>query len=147
MNLLGAKNNCIESSTAIGFILEEFIISKLEIFTMATDSKIKINRDENPTATSSYDCFSIFNNEKYLINIKAAKNKNNAIAAITKLHNDYNNNDAFIKHYLILKIKYKCDYGKNEKCLDIRKIIINGIQSFYLEEINFKNGHKQDHRN
>lgn len=32
-NLLQNSRNCIESSTAPGFILEEFIISKLAIFT------------------------------------------------------------------------------------------------------------------
>ena len=146
MNLLSSKNNCIESSTAIGFILEEFIISKLEIFTTSSNNKFKINRNENGTTTTSYDCFSMFNNEKYLINIKADKGNNNAIAAITKLYNDYND-DEFIKHYLVLKIKYKCDYGKNINSLNVKKIIINGIESFYLEEINFKNGHKQDNRN
>lgn len=32
-NLLQHTNNCIESSTALGFILEEFIVSKLHIYT------------------------------------------------------------------------------------------------------------------
>jgi hypothetical protein len=147
MNLLANDNNCIKSSSAIGFILEEFIISKLEIFTTTANKEFKINRNKNATATTSYDCFSIFNNEKYLINIKADKGGNNAVAAINKLYNDYNK-DGLIKHYLILKIKYKCGLGNFKKDSDVKKILINKIESFYLEEVDFKkNGHKQDKRN
>lgn len=32
-NLLEDENNCIESSTAIGFIIEEFLTSKISIYT------------------------------------------------------------------------------------------------------------------
>ena len=33
LNLLDNENNCLESSTAFGFVLEEFIVSKLECYT------------------------------------------------------------------------------------------------------------------
>ena len=42
-NLLQNPHNCIESSTAPGFILEEFIISKLAIFTQDHDGEKEIN--------------------------------------------------------------------------------------------------------
>lgn len=38
-NLLQNPRNCIESSTAPGFILEEFILSKLELFTREHDGE------------------------------------------------------------------------------------------------------------
>ena len=34
-NLLQNKDNCIESSTATGFIMEEFIVSKLETYSQS----------------------------------------------------------------------------------------------------------------
>lgn len=38
-NLLEDENNCIESSTAIGFIIEEFLTSKISIYTKITKKK------------------------------------------------------------------------------------------------------------
>lgn len=82
-----------------------------------------------------------------MLNIKVEKlnSHNNAIAALNLLHNDYvQENPEQIKAYLILKINYK--FGKSLKDQQ-RKIIINNIYSFFLEEVDFQQGHKQDHRN
>jgi hypothetical protein len=37
-NLLQNRHNCIESSTATGFVLEEFLVSKLEMYTHSDES-------------------------------------------------------------------------------------------------------------
>ena len=150
INLIADKNNCISSSTAIGFAIEEFISSKLQIYTnIDQNSEFKIHRIDrtsrgNSTPNLSYDVFSFFQGEKFLINIKADKGGNNAISAINKLINDYANNPNEIKHFLIFKIKYETNDNETN---DNNKIIVNGFDFFYLEEIDFSKGHKQDHRN
>ncbi|WP_419198145.1 UpaP162 family type II restriction enzyme [Mycoplasmopsis felis] len=78
------------------------------------------------------------------MNIKLEKKNNNAIAAISQLISDYEywiNKDKQV-HFMVLKINYSFN-----KDLENRKIVINELKSFYLEEINFANGHLQDHRN
>jgi hypothetical protein len=104
-----------------------------------------ISRDNVNTQSSSFDCYSYFDNSHFLINIKVDKNNNNAVAAIQQLYNDYViNKPNEKKHFMILKIYYSIGVGKaNEK-----KILIRDIGAFFLEEINFLlGGHKQDHRN
>lgn len=152
INLLNNKNNSVESSTAIGFCFEEFIVSKLETYTSVKynqnpDSEFLIQRIMTGTQNSSYDCYSIFNNEKYLINIKVDKDSNNAISAINKLYKDYVlDQPELIKHFMILKFKYNVDNTGVDSMIH-REIIINKIESFFLEEIDFSKGHKQDNRN
>ena len=150
-NLLSADNNCIETSTSIGFILEEFIVSKLNNFTAALPKSINdyyIERLPNTVATiaSSYDCFSYLNDSILgLINIKVCKNgaNNNAVAAINQLYKDYTALRSTKKCFMVLKIHY--DFiGKAE----LRKINILNIEAYYLEEIDFsKEKHHQDSRN
>ena len=147
LNLLERDDNCIETSTAIGYCMEEFIVSKLITYTKTNNTSDLIVERENlifGTQNSSYDFLSHFQGELFLINIKANKGNNNAIAAIQQLHKDYViNNPETIKHYMVLKINY--DIVKN----DIGKKVISilGIESFFLEEIDFSKGHKQDNRN
>lgn len=141
-NLLENDNNCLESSTAFGYIIEEFLVSKLEIYSKI--KKYKIKRPVGSTTVSSYDCFSEFNQIKALINIKADKQNNNAIAAINKLYFDYTTNPKQEKCYLILKIHYKIDISDKDKQ---RKIFIKKVDSFFIEEIDFSQGYKQDNRN
>ena len=149
-NLLTNPNNCIETSTATGFVMEEFIISKLEIYTKDHDgkTKVRIQRLNNlSTVNSSYDCYTIYQGIYIMINIKIQKEgvENSAVAAINILHNDYVcSENGCEKAYLVLKTFY--NFGESEKDLQ-RKIKINGISSYYLEEIDFSSGHKQDHRN
>lgn len=149
-NLLENPHNCIETSTAPGFIMEEFIVSKLEIYTAGHDGidDIKILRLANQTTVnSSYDCYAYFKNLFVMINIKIQKDgsANNAVSAINILHRDY---VELLPHqekaFLILKTHYT--FGKSE--IDSqRKIKVNDIECYCLEEIDFSKGHKQDNRN
>lgn len=148
-NLLQNSRNCIESSTAPGFILEEFIISKLAIFTQNHDGEkdIIIKKSNGSTTASSYDCYVDFNNVKILVNHKAEKEgvKNVGIAAISKLYNDYVVCEREQeKAFLVLKLKYKYIISRKD---NQRKFFISNINSFFLEEIDFSEEHKQDHRN
>ena len=148
-NLLQNPHNCIKSSTAPGFILEEFIISKLAIFTQDHDGEkeIIIKRNDGSTTTSSYDCYVDFKNVRILINHKAEKEgrTNAGIAAINKLYNDYVLSEPKQeKAFLVLKLTYKYIVSSKD---NQRKFFISNINSFFLEEIDFSKGHKQDHRN
>lgn len=147
-NLLQNKNNCIESSTAIGFIMEEFVVSKLEIYSQSHNNvdEIRIERIANQgTQTISYDCAVNYQNVFFMINIKVDKANNNAVSAINILHKDYVlKNPEQEKAFLVLKTKYS--FGESPKTNE-RKILIQGISIYALEEINFATGHKQDHRN
>jgi DNA (cytosine-5-)-methyltransferase len=145
-NLLKDENNCLESSTAIGFIIEEFLVSKLRIYTEEhKGDELIIDKSARKTVNSSYDCFSNYKDIFIMINVKVEKSENNAVASINKLYKDYVEKDPEIeKAYLILKIKY--DYGISIKD-NQRKIFIEGLDSYYLEEFDFSKGHSQDYRN
>lgn len=148
-NLLNNPYNCIETSTATGFIMEEFIVSKLETYTKDHNGidEIKIERLKKSTINSSYDCYAIYNDIYIMINIKIQKEgaTNNAVAAINILHNDYvKTKPEQEKAYLIFKTFYNFGPSKIDKQ---RKIIIKKLDSYYLETIDFSTGHKQDHRN
>lgn len=153
-NLLQNKHNCIESSTAFGFILEEFIVAKLEMFTHCDDStKYKIFRFDGPTSSESYDSYSInSDNCKFLINIKAEKkgSSNNGIAAITQLYKNYCLEDPDQKKsFVLFKIMYSIGEAIEEsenKRAKPRHIHIDGIESFCLEEVDFSKEHQQDNR-
>ena len=149
-NLLANPHNCIETSTAPGFIMEEFIVSKLEIYTADHDGEndIKILRLANQTtANSSYDCYAYYKGLFVMINIKIQKEgaANNAVAAINILHRDYVELSPLQeKAFLILKTHYT--FG-NSATDSQRKIKIRDIECYCLEEIDFSKGHKQDNRN
>ena len=149
-NLLENPHNCIETSTAPGFIMEEFIVSKLETYTAEHDgiNDIKILRLSNQTTVnSSYDCYAYYQNLFVMINIKIQKDgsANNAVSAINILHRDYVElSPQQEKAFLILKTHYK--FGRS--AIDSqRKIKIKEIECYCLEEIDFSKGHKQDNRN
>jgi hypothetical protein len=145
-NLLASEDNCLESSTAFGYIIEEFLVSKLEIYTHTKGvGKYQIERGRGSTTNSSYDCLSdISNGILALINVKAEKKSNNAIAAIKLLHKDYVvNKPEQIKCYLVLKVHYEIDISKSD---NQRKIFIKDVYSFYLEEVDYSKEHKQDKR-
>lgn len=150
-NLLARKDNAIETSTAIGYLFEEFIVSKLIFHTKnnsTTSNEFKILANTASTTSLSYDCHSIINYGKKnifaMINIKTEKgaSSNAAIAAITQLHEDYclENPDQY-KCFMVLKLKYSF-----EKEGDNRVISVNGVESYFLEELDFSKGHIQDHR-
>ena len=147
-NLLQNKYNCIESSTATGFIMEEFIVSKLETYSQSHNNidDIRIERIANhATQTTSYDCFVNYQNIFFMINVKVDKGNNNAVSAINILHRDYVcKNPEQEKSFLVLKTKYK--FGESKKTKE-RKILVQDISIYALEEVDFTIGHKQDHRN
>ena len=138
-NLLQNPHNCIESSTAPGFILEEFIISKLAIFTQDHDGEkeIIIKRNDGSTTASSYDCYVDFKNIRVLINHKAEKEggTNAGIAAINKLYNDYVLCEPKQeKAFLVLKLKYKYIVSSKD---NQRKFFISNIYSETLKITTF----------
>lgn len=139
-NLLSDDLNCIKSSTAIGFCLEELIVSNLVKF-----SNGLVKKCFNPTQRSSFDFYSNINNELFLTNLKVQKkdgnkiSQNDAISAINALYKDYVlDNPNVIKHFFILKITYEL---KNQY------IYIIDIDGYFLEEIDFSNGYNSDNRN
>lgn len=147
-NLLEDENNCIKTSTAIGFVIEEFIVNKLKIYSQNhkdEDMKVKIKRHTVGTVNSSYDCYCEFKNVFFMINVKVNRGQNNAVAAINILHRDYvEENPNIEKSYMVLKINYEIGRSK----IDYQnKILIKGIKSYFIEEIDFSSGHKQDNRN
>lgn len=138
-NVLSRKDNNIESSTAIGYILEEFIISKLHSFTLQKKNA-KFIVYPAPSAHLSYDCYADYEGIRFLINIKSAKGANDAVAAINVLINDYRGTDT-LKSFVILKVFYGfTNEGSN------RKIKIDNYDTYCLEEVDFSKGHRQDHR-
>lgn len=151
-NLLQNSNNCIESSTAIGFVLEEFIVSKLEMYTHCRPQDYRIDRYVGSTASQSYDCFAIKDNLKLMVNVKAEKagSNNNAVAAITQLHRNYCVEDPIQeKAYIVLKIKYTIGEATEDtinRRAKPRHIYIDDIELYCLEEIDFSEGHMQDNR-
>ncbi len=125
-NLLELDDNCIQSSTAIGYCLEEFISKKL-LNTRPNFYK----RETTSTQRSSYDLYVEQNNIKILINLKANKKNNNAIAALGQLYKDYmmtNSDDE--KLFLIFKTNY---FIANSQ------IHIKDFDSFFFEQCHFSN--------
>lgn len=151
-NLLQNKHNCIESSTALGFIMEEFLVSKLEMYTHCSDEEFIIDRFVGATTSESYDCFSNKNNMKYMVNVKSEKNgvANNGIAAISQLYRNYCIEDPKIeKNFVIIKVKYSIQ-GENDGDAfhksKPRRIHIDDIETYCLEEVDLSHEHKQDNR-
>ena len=151
-NLLQNKHNCIESSTATGFVLEEFLVSKLEMYTHCFESDYAIDRFVGATASESFDCFSIKNGIKLMVNVKTEKvgSANNAVAAITQLHRNYCKEEPNTpKAFIILKVKYSVRdaYEDSEfRRAKPRHLYIEGLDSYCLEELDFSKGHTQDNR-
>lgn len=151
-NLLQNKHNCIESSTAIGFVLEEFIVSKLEMYTHCSPSDYVVDRFIGATASESFDCFSVKDGIKFLVNVKAEKTgaSNDALAAIRQLHRNYCLEEPETeKSFILFKVKYsiKDAYEDSEfRRAKPRHLYIEGLDSYCLEEVDLSNGHKQDHR-
>jgi hypothetical protein len=78
------------------------------------------------------------------VNIKVDKGGNDAIAAINKLYNDYVVTDPELeKCYLVLKIGYSFKFSEKD---GKRKLSIDSVSSFFLEEIDHRTEHQQDSR-
>ncbi len=123
-NLLTNENNCISSSTAIGYCMEEFICNYL-CYTYPT----KYKRITGSTQNSSYDLTITLNDIKILVNFKVVKKLNNAISALKKFKADYIDIDNQEKLFLIFKTNYQ---------IKDKYILIQNINSFYFEQIYIK---------
>ncbi|QDY88355.1 UpaP162 family type II restriction enzyme [Mycoplasma anserisalpingitidis] len=137
VNLLQREDNCVESSTALGFLIEEFLVNKLITKTKVNEgnyNKILVKRDSlKKTQNSSFDFYSYFNHHLFLVNIKSVLKNNDAVASINQLHKDYVlNYNENTKHFMLLKIFYTIQKSK---------IKINNIKSFFLEEVDFSKGY------
>ncbi|UWV80040.1 hypothetical protein NW072_02815 [Mycoplasmopsis felis] len=73
-NLLG-KQSIIESSTVIGYCIEEYLTKKLNDYTINKEIKIQRLIESNKY---SYDCLYENDSDVFLINIKLEKKNNNA---------------------------------------------------------------------
>lgn len=152
-NLLQNKHNCIESSTAIGFLLEEFIVSKLEMYTHCdSSSEYVIDRFVSATTGESYDFYSESEDIRFIVNVKVerAGGTNDAIAAIGQLYKNYClEQPERVKSYIVLKVSYSIGEGCEdsvEQRAKPRNIKIGDIWAYCLEEVDFSKGHKQDNR-
>lgn len=156
LNLLKSNNSVIRSSTSLGYILEEFVYQKLKNVLKNNKNRV-ISRPKIGTQKSSFDFIISQKQYSLLINVKTENEvnsgQNNAVAAIKMLYNDYSR---YMKsrekdfYFIVLKILYKI----NEKPAKIEqkitkyydKINVGKIKIYALEEISFKDGHKQDNR-
>lgn len=153
LNLLNNKENRIESSTALGYIVEEFLVSKLDDYTLRHDGTngYRVQRPKCAANISSYDCWAeIDNGIRALVNLKVSKNDssgNNGVAAIQQLYHDYVKTDSDTqKCYLVVKVEYSFCDSIRTSCRGERAISITDINSYFLDEIDFSNEHRQDNR-
>lgn len=153
-NLLQNKHNCLESSTAIGFILEEFLVSKLEMFTHCEGENTEyiIDRFKGATTGESFDCYSLKNGIKFMINVKAEKinRANDGVAAIGQLYKNYCIDDKETqKSFIVFKVKYEIRDGYEDseyKRAKPRHLYIKDMETYCLEEVDLSTEHKQDNR-
>lgn len=167
-NLLQNKYNCLESSTAIGFVLEEFIVAKLAMYTSSKPGiKHIIRREDAATTDLCYDCISDNTSTRFLINIKAQKcelvhykrkkepklknkSENSAIGALTQIHFSYCKTDPDQeKSLVVLKILYSIENG-NDGDLYTREhprhIHIYSVDAYPIEYYDYSKDHQQDNR-
>ena len=143
--LLQRKGNCIESSTAMGYLLEEFLVSNLEERSLSRQCNgFELFSYSDGTSKRSSDCYAIFEGIKVLINIKTEKSSsvNYAVAAIKQLENDYRTESKTELAYLILKIKFDYINTSSERQIQIE----DNLSLLYLEECDYSQYHRQDHR-
>ncbi len=129
------EGSAVNSSTAFGFLIEEFLVQQLP--------KDEYYTSDGSTTTSAYDV-KLKDDEKIelLVNLKVEKegSTNSGVCAGNILKNYYDKDDK-PKLYLILKSKYKIDEEKSE-------VVFKGIESLYLESFLTKEGLlKSDSRN
>lgn len=152
LNLLNNEDNCLESSTAFGFIIEEFLVSKLDEYTIRHDGKkdYRIRRTGHSVSETSYDCISdIHNGIRALVNVKVCKSggANNAVAAIQQLYKDYVETDPKVeKCFLVLKVHYGFCHSIRNASQGERAISIEKVEAFFLDDVDLSKEHLQDHR-
>lgn len=142
-SLLDDECNCLESSTAFGFLLEEYVVSKL-------CKELGIKRTGGGTATTSYDCSGETDGKtRVLINVKVCRSRgrNDAVAAISALKNDFIDTDRNVKKcFLVLKVHYDVRESQRAEYRGSRVIFVRDVESYFLDEVDFSKEHRQDHR-
>ena len=113
------QGSAVNTSTAFGFIVEEFLVRQLpDFFTSSIQSTI-----------NSVEDFSYSDNLKIelMVNLKVEKNtsNNNGIVAGNILRNHYLSTPK-PKLYLVMKSKYHLDEDRSD-------LLFDGISSYYLE--------------
>lgn len=153
LNLLNNKHNCLESSSAFGFIIEEFLVSKLDEYTIRHNGvkDYRIQRPAKSVTESSYDCIAnIHNGIRALINVKVCREggaKNNAVAAIKQLYSDYVEIDPSVeKCFLVLKVPYSFCSSIRSASKGERAISVGVASSYFLETVDLSKEHAQDSR-
>ncbi|QVK06682.1 UpaP162 family type II restriction enzyme [Mycoplasma mycoides] len=144
LNVLQRENNSISSSSAIGFLVEEYlIINLLNYFNSNKNKKQIVMNINRVTNNNSYDFSIKYKDHLFYINLKSNRTNNKTIAAIQKLYDDYvNYKEINPLHFLVFKINYHIGLSSDNKNI---KIIINNTESYFLEQINFDKWH-QDKR-
>jgi len=129
------EGSAVNSSTAFGFIIEEFLVQQL--------STKEYDKPKESTIASLYDFkFKMDDKIELLVNLKVerAGGSNSGICAGNILKNYYSKDDK-PKLYLIVKSGYDINNKKSE-------VIFNGLSSVYLESFLIKkNMLKSDSRN
>lgn len=126
--------SAVNTSTAIGFLVEEFIVRQLPDFFSA---------GEEATINSAYDFkHNASGDVELMVNLKVEKNSSNnsGIVAGNILVSAYSKNQK-PKLYLILKSKYRIDEAKSQ-------LVFQGVTSYFLESfITSPGGLRSDSRN
>ncbi|UKS54438.1 UpaP162 family type II restriction enzyme [Mycoplasma feriruminatoris] len=144
LNILQREINSVSSSSAIGFLVEEYlIINLLNYFNSSKNDKQIIMNINKVTNKNSYDFSIKYKEHLFYVNLKSNKTNNRTIAAIQKLYDDYvSYTEQTPLHFLVFKINYHIGLSTDNQNI---KIIIDNTQSYFLEEINFDQWH-QDKR-
>lgn len=131
---VATKGSAVNTSTAIGFLVEEFLVKQLpEWFSQGVSA----------TGNSAFDFFySDDSKVKLMVNLKVEKNTSNnkGVVAANILRSEYLAN-AKPKIYLVLKSKYHIDESTSS-------LVFDGLESIILESFITRPGAlKSDNRN
>lgn len=153
LNLLNCKKNCLESSSALGFIIEEFLVSKLDDYTLRHDGVVdyRVRRTDDAVTHTSYDCVAdIHGGIRALVNVKVRRRGgvgNEGVAAIRQLYHDYVEVDPDVrKCFLVLKVEYSCCESMRNGSKGERAISVENVDSYFLDEVDLLSEHRQDNR-
>nr|VZK65620.1 hypothetical protein MF5292_00798 [Mycoplasma feriruminatoris]VZR75764.1 hypothetical protein MF5294_00797 [Mycoplasma feriruminatoris]VZR98449.1 hypothetical protein MF5293_00793 [Mycoplasma feriruminatoris] len=131
LNILQRENNSVSSSSAIGFLVEEYlIINLLNYFNSSKNDKQIIMNINKVTNKNSYDFSIKYKEHLFYVNLKSNKTNNRTIAAIQKLYDDYvSYTEQTPLHFLVFKINYHIGLSTDNQNI---KIIIDNTQSYFL---------------
>lgn len=133
-NLLQRLDDSIGLSTAIGLYVENFIISKLVIFTHCQPTfKYVIERADKAANTDSCDCFCECEGSSFLVKVKSSKgtgSKHTATAAEDTGSYHIETGTKVVKSLIVLEVTYSVCEKIKEKPMHIA---IENISACCLE--------------